>query len=112
MSYFFMKDIVLKLADLTSCANGDISDTRHVSAYRFFFLICLFGSYSILYSQRLRCGIILIFIFIIHVARGWGKEWFHVTAKKKSNLIYVRDCFIIPKSTFVIWPWSELNTCC
>ncbi|RVW16573.1 hypothetical protein CK203_069386 [Vitis vinifera] len=29
MSYFFMKDIVLKLADLTSCANGDISDTRH-----------------------------------------------------------------------------------
>ena len=37
MSYFFMKDIVLKLADLTSCANGDISDTRHVSAYRFFF---------------------------------------------------------------------------
>ncbi|RVX09572.1 hypothetical protein CK203_012400 [Vitis vinifera] len=30
MSYFFMKDIVLKLADLTSCANGDISDTRHI----------------------------------------------------------------------------------
>lgn len=30
MSYFFMKDIVLKLADLTSCANGDISDTRHL----------------------------------------------------------------------------------
>ncbi|KAJ9695853.1 hypothetical protein PVL29_011032 [Vitis rotundifolia] len=30
MSYFFMKDIVLKLADLTSLANGDVSDTRHL----------------------------------------------------------------------------------
>ena len=84
MSYFFMKDIVLKLADLTSCANGDISDTRHVSAYRFFFfLICLFGSYSILYSQRLRCDIITHIYFYYPCGKGLGKGVVPCNSQKK-----------------------------